>query len=59
MNQNKEIRSDVWNPMVKLINETKDPKIKDHAEMLLRQYNSSGGLMIKGELENFLTKHGY
>lgn len=54
-----EVRSDVWNPMVKLINKTKDSDVKAQATRLLGQYNTSGGNMIKNELESFLQQHGF
>ena len=52
-------RNDVWNPMVKFINQTKDSKLKTHAQMLLNQYNTSGGSMIEQELEFFLQSNNY
>jgi len=54
-----ESRYDVWNPMIKLIRETKDEEIKEEAEMLLRNYNTASGMRSKPALENFLSKHGY
>ena len=58
-NSIEEIRSDVWNPMIKLMNKHKDNSVKQEASMLLKQYNTAGGRMIKHELEHFLQKHGY
>ena len=52
-----EPRSDVWNPMVKLKNEHPDEDVRKYAEMLLGQYNTAGGSIIKHELEAFLQKH--
>lgn len=53
------IRYDVWNPMVKLINEHPDENVKNKAKMLLKQYNTSGGSRIKCELEFMLQEYGY
>lgn len=44
------IRNDVWNPMVKLINEHSDEDVRARAKMLLGQYNTAGGARIKSEL---------
>lgn len=52
-------REDVYNPMVKLINNHKDNAVKSKATMLLSQYNTAGGRRIKSELVNFLNEHGY
>lgn len=52
-------RSDVWNPMVKLMNEHPDEDVRAKAKMLLGQYNTAGGRMIKDELEFMLQEHGY
>jgi len=52
-------RCDVWNPMIKLIQETKNPEVCEHAKMLLKQYNTASGIRIKHELDNYLVANGY
>ena len=52
-------RQDVWNPMVKLMNDHKDRDVRIRAEQLLKQYNTAGGRTIKDELEFMLREHGY
>ncbi len=52
-------RDDVWNSMIVLLKEHKNQSVRNEAQMLLTQYNTSYGRAIKGELENFLRKHGY
>ncbi len=52
-------RSDVWNPMVKLMNEHPDESVKHKAKILLLQYNTAGGRRIKDELEFMLQYYGY
>ena len=52
-------RADVWNPMVKLMNEHPDEDVRAKAKMLLGQYNTAGGRRIKDELEFMLQEHGY
>ena len=53
-------RTDVWNPMVKLMNQHPDAEVRRKAEILLGQYNTAGGIRrIKGELEFMLQEYGY
>ncbi len=52
-------RSDVWNPMIKLMNEHPDENVRHKAKMLLSQYNTASGRMIKDELEFMLQYYGY
>ncbi len=49
--------TDVWNSMVKLINEHPDECVKERAKMLLSQYNTAGGRMIKTELYSMLINY--
>jgi hypothetical protein len=52
-------RQDVWNPMIKLVNSTKSEEVKSIGKMLLSQYNTAGGRMIKHELEYFLQQNRF
>jgi len=52
-------RTDVWNPMVKLMKEHPEKDVRVKAKMLLGQYNTSGGIRIKDELEFMLQEYGY
>jgi hypothetical protein len=45
--------------MIKLISEYFDENVKFEAKILLKQYNTAGGLKIKHELECILQKYGY
>lgn len=52
-------RTDVWNPMVKLMNEHPDKDVRENAKMLLEQYNTAGGNRMRDELVFMLNKYGY
>ena len=52
-------RTDVWNSMVKLMNQHPDAEVRRKAEILLGQYNTAGCIRIKGELEFMLQEYGY
>jgi len=52
-------RTDVWNSMIKLINEHPKKDVRTKAKMLLSQYNTAGGIRIKDELEFMLQEYGY
>lgn len=52
-------RADVWNPMIKLINEHPDEDVRKKAKLLLAQYNTASGSRIKDELEFMLQQYGY
>jgi hypothetical protein len=47
----------MWNELAKVIRTHKDEKVRKHAQMLLGQLNTAGGIMIKGEIQNFLDQH--
>jgi hypothetical protein len=51
-------RADVWNPMVKLMNEHPDADVRAKAKMLLGHYNTASGKRMKRELEMMLQEHG-
>jgi len=48
---------DMFNQLVQFINSTNDNKLKDHASMLLAQYNTASGIRMKSEIEIFLIKN--
>ena len=52
-------RADVYNSMVKLMNEHPDENVRVKAKMLLGQYNTAGGIRIKNELVSMLQEYGY
>jgi len=47
----------MFNQLVQFINSTNDNKLKDHASMLLAQYNTASGIRMKSEIEIFLIKN--
>ncbi len=49
----------IWNSLVKIIDNSNVDEQKTRARLLLSQYNTAGGSTImKGECENFIHKCG-
>ena len=53
------VRDDVWNPMVKLMNNHGWKRVREEARKLLDDYNTASGIRIKKEMEIKLRKHNY
>ena len=45
------------NELVKVVNTHKDQSVRNHAKMLLGQFNTAGGGMNKREIQSFLDDH--
>jgi len=51
-------RPDLYNPLCRIINETKDQESKEHAKILLSQVNTAGGSeLMREEVTNFLDNY--
>lgn len=47
----------LWNSMIWIIHNHKDQNIQRRASILLGQYNTAGGIMIKKEVEFFIREY--
>jgi len=50
-------KPDLWNRLLEISNNHKNPDVKHHAKLLLGQYNTASGGMMKNEIISFLEKH--
>lgn len=49
---------DIWNEMVRIRDNSRDPKVKNIAHILLGQMNTAAGMgLMRTEAENFIAKH--
>jgi len=53
----KSVNTDFWNKLIHIIKVAKNESVKKEALMLLSQYNTAGGMIIKPEIMSFLERH--
>jgi hypothetical protein len=44
----------IWDSLIKLINSHSDDNVRKKSNILLKQYNTAGGIKIKDEILNFI-----
>lgn len=51
-------RIDIWNEMVRILDNSHDHETKNTAHVLLGQMSTAGGMtLMRAEAENFIAKH--